>query len=53
MVAESTGWRGVWTLGESRGGEIGSVSFELLAWGRALADKRMEVMATVGNPGWA
>lgn len=47
MAAESAGWRGVWTLGESRGGEIGSVSFELLAWGRALADKLGVELASV------
>lgn len=31
--------KGVWTLGEMREGEIHSVSYELLAWGRGLADK--------------
>lgn len=30
---------GVWTLGEIREGEIHAVSYELLAWGRELADK--------------
>jgi len=30
--------RGVWVLGEQRDGQIHPVSFELLAWGRALAD---------------
>ncbi len=29
---------GVWTLAEFRDGEINSVSYELLAWGRSLAD---------------
>ncbi|MCS7232545.1 MAG: electron transfer flavoprotein subunit alpha/FixB family protein [Synergistetes bacterium] len=31
--------REVWTLGEQREGEISSVSYELLNWGRELADK--------------
>ena len=30
--------RGVWVLGEQRNGRIHPVSFELLAWGRSLAD---------------
>ena len=30
---------GVWVLGEVRDGRIHSVSYELLAWGRGLADK--------------
>jgi len=30
--------QGVWTLGEVRDGEIHPVSYELLAWGRGLAD---------------
>jgi electron transfer flavoprotein alpha subunit len=32
-------YRGVWTLSEIRDGKILPVSFELLAWGRDLADK--------------
>ena len=32
-------YKGVWTLGEVREGEIHHVSYELLAWGRGLADK--------------
>lgn len=32
-------YKGVWTLGEVREGEIHPVSYELLAWGRGLADK--------------
>jgi len=32
-------FKGVWTLGEQRDGEISSVSYELLSWGRELADK--------------
>lgn len=33
-------WSDVWTLAERRGGELHSVSFELLTRGRALADAR-------------
>lgn len=33
------GFGEVWTLGEQRNGEISSVSYELLNWGRELADK--------------
>jgi len=32
-------YKGVWTLGEMREGEIHPVSYELLAWGKDLADK--------------
>jgi electron transfer flavoprotein alpha subunit len=32
-------YKGVWTLGEVREGEIHPVSYELLAWGKDLADK--------------
>ena len=32
-------YKGVWTLGEIRGGEIHAVSYELLAWGKDLAEK--------------
>ena len=32
-------YKGVWTLGEIREGEIHPVSYELLAWGKDLADK--------------
>lgn len=35
----SNEYKGVWTIGEFRNGEINSVSYELLAWGRKLADK--------------
>ena len=31
--------RGVWVLGEQRNGRIHPVSYELLAWGRSLADQ--------------
>ncbi|MCD6362525.1 MAG: electron transfer flavoprotein subunit alpha/FixB family protein [Synergistetes bacterium] len=39
MKGNLSEFRGVWTLGECRDGEISSISFELLNWGRALADK--------------
>ncbi len=32
-------YKGVWTLAEVRDGEIHPVSYELLAWGRGLADE--------------
>jgi len=32
-------YKGIWTLGEMREGEIHAVSYELLAWGKDLADK--------------
>ena len=35
----SNEYSGVWVLGEVRDGEIHSVSYEMLAWGRGLADK--------------
>jgi electron transfer flavoprotein alpha subunit len=31
-------YKGVWTVGEVRNGKISDVSYELLAWGRKLAD---------------
>jgi electron transfer flavoprotein alpha subunit len=40
-------YRGVWTLGEVRDGEIHPVSYELLAWGRGLADKLGVELASV------
>ena len=39
-------YKGVWVLGEVRDGEIHAVSYELLAWGRELADK-LQVDLTV------
>ena len=39
MEVKATNYKGVWVLGEERGGEIHSTSYELLAWGRDLADK--------------
>lgn len=33
-------WSDIWTLAEQKGGELQAVSFELLKWGRGLADKR-------------
>ncbi len=32
-------YKNVWTLGEVRNGEISSVSYELLAWGKKLSEK--------------
>ncbi|MCD6419415.1 MAG: electron transfer flavoprotein subunit alpha/FixB family protein [Synergistetes bacterium] len=40
-------YKGVWTLGEQRGKEISSVSYELLAWGRGLADKLKTELSSV------
>ena len=40
-------FQGVWTLGEQREGVISPVSYELLAWGRELADKRGTTLASV------
>jgi electron transfer flavoprotein alpha subunit len=33
-------WKDIWTLAEVKNGQLHSVSFELLAWGRSLADER-------------
>jgi len=38
---------GVWVLGEERNGTIHSVSYELLAWGRGLANKLGEELTCV------
>ncbi|RAK08149.1 electron transfer flavoprotein alpha subunit apoprotein [Halanaerobium saccharolyticum] len=40
-------YKGVWTLGEARDGEIKEVSFELLSRGRKLADKLDEELVSV------
>lgn len=40
-------YQGVWVLGEVRDGEIHAVSYELLAWGRDLADKLGVELASV------
>ncbi len=40
-------FQGIWTLGEQRDGAISPVSYELLAWGRELADKRGTTLASV------
>jgi len=40
-------FKGVWTLGEYREGNISSVSYELLSWGRKLADKLGEELVSV------
>jgi electron transfer flavoprotein alpha subunit len=39
--------KGVWVVGEMRQGKIHTVSFELLAWGRALADALEEKLTVV------
>jgi len=39
--------QGVWALGEERNGTIHSISYELLAWGRGLADKLGEDLTCV------
>ena len=33
-------WKGIWTLAEVKDGQLHDVSFELLTWGRSLADDR-------------
>ncbi len=33
-------WKDIWTLAEVKDGHLHSVSYELLAWGRELADAR-------------
>lgn len=38
---------GVWVLGEERGGAVHPVSYELLAWGRDLADRLCEPLTCV------
>ncbi len=40
-------YKGVWTLGEMREGEIHGVSYELLAWGKDLADKLGVELASI------
>ncbi len=40
-------YRGVWTIGEVRNGEISSVSYELLAWGKKLAEKLKVELSSV------
>ena len=40
MTAEKSEYSGVWTLAETHGGRLARVSYELLARGRGLADKR-------------
>jgi len=47
MKIDEGNFQGVWTLGEQREGDISSVSYELLAWGRELADKRGTTLASV------
>jgi len=39
MKLKMENFKGVWILGECKEGNISSVSYELLSWGRSLADK--------------
>jgi electron transfer flavoprotein alpha subunit len=47
MAGEKTGKGEVWTLAETRGGKLHAVSYELLAWGRSLADELGVPLASV------
>ena len=47
MKANEGNFQGIWTLGEEREGKISPVSYELLTWGRELADKRGTFLASV------
>ena len=40
-------YKGIWTLGEMREGQIHPVSYELLAWGKDLADKLGVELASI------
>ncbi len=46
-MMSSEEYSGVWTLGEVRNGEISSVSYELLAWGKKLSEKLEERLSSV------
>jgi electron transfer flavoprotein alpha subunit len=47
MAGEKTAKKEVWTLAEVRGGKLHAVSYELLAWGRTLADELGVPLASV------
>lgn len=47
MKGNISNFKGVWILGEQRNGEISDVSYELIAWGRDLADKLSEKLTAV------
>ncbi len=47
MRQELDDYKGVWTLGEIRDGEIHPVSYEMLAWGRGLANDLQVGLACV------
>ena len=47
MKSNEENFQGVWTIGEQREGEISPISYELLAWGKELADKRNTKLASV------
>jgi electron transfer flavoprotein alpha subunit len=40
-------WKDIWTLAEVKNGRLHSVSYELLAWGRTLADERHSKLCSV------
>jgi len=46
-MAEQSEYHGVWTLAETSGGRVARVGYELLARGRALADKRAAELTAV------
>ncbi|MGB9728235.1 electron transfer flavoprotein subunit alpha/FixB family protein [Caldisericum sp.] len=47
MKIDEGNFKGVWILGEQRETIISPVSYELLTWGRELADKRGTILASV------
>ncbi|KKM71304.1 hypothetical protein LCGC14_1431960 [marine sediment metagenome] len=47
MTGDRSDYSGVWTLAETDGGRLARVSFELLARGRVLADKRSAELTAV------
>ena len=47
MKGNISNFKGVWILGEQRNGEISDVSYELIAWGRDLADKLSEKLTAI------
>jgi len=46
-ISEHNDYKGVWALGEMREGKMHPVSYELLAWGRDLADKLGVELASI------
>ncbi len=47
MPKEKEGYKGIWTLSEKREGMLNPVSFELISWGKGLAEKKGEPLSTV------